>query len=59
MGRGKELSSYEKSVIEALSGEGLSARKIAARIGRSNSLVFRYIMAKELYGQKRGLKGPK
>ncbi len=54
IGRGKELSSYEKGVVEALSGEVLSARKIAARIGRSNSLVPRFIMAKESYGQKMG-----
>ncbi len=53
MPKGKKLTEYEMGRIVSLDEEGLSHRKIAARIKRSPGVVDNYLANPENYGKKK------
>jgi transposase len=53
MGRGKQLTNYEKGRIDGLSSIGISNRQIASTIKRSAKVVNNYVQDKDGYGQKK------
>ena len=59
MGRGKELTEFEKGQINGLASSGLSNRKIAAIIKRSRNVVNNYLRDQENYGKKKSSGRPK
>ncbi|XP_039958902.1 uncharacterized protein LOC120773838 [Bactrocera tryoni] len=51
MGRGEQLSEYERGQIEVYRESGLSHHKIAQKIGRSQNVVSNFLGNKAEYGK--------
>ena len=53
MGSGRDLSDEEMGQIKAFRSVGMSERQIAARIGRSKTVVYNFLASPENYASKR------
>jgi transposase len=53
MGRGKQLTAYERGKIDGLSAAGMSNRQISATMTRSPKVINNYLRDKDTYGKKK------